>query len=521
MRKKLLKKLTLLGIAASGGLSTLGASAQTSGIPIFSNSEVSVGLISERSAGAAGVSIANTLGSGACRLRLAGDISSDQRHALLAAGCQITDNGYVIVGASRAEDDFAMFDTKLTGQSAFVRFDLTHVSSDVRKVFIEIVGKQANSKILSSSDKPYVDVRIENLPTVIRTVTENGVVRTTTYFEGGKSFSLGIGADLNVGANGILTLKVSQISTDINGQTNKQTVGQLGYAHYLSNINAKLGSRFGTDGRIYLDFEKGISDGWSIAGSLYKDTKSATKHQGVALLLNYSFDGETPKFGLVPEQIKVQLNETIRQYSTTSPEAIRAVMGLGTMRTTSERLKLSETVTEVAICLPPTTTPPPPPPPPPPSPPPPPPPPPPTPVTVAPDDGVLKLGACAGIVNAANTIGRFACYVTDADGITASPACSFVETATSTPIATSTPTNSAINASTYRWYGNLRAATGKTIADYSMIITGVNKQKMSDGTFISTPFSQTLPLTGLPATDGSAPPKCTIPGGGNIEVVIS
>lgn len=61
-----------------------------------------------------------TLGDGDIRLRIAGDVSEEQLHALAAIGIKIK-NGYAIIGGSYARELIAEFNKKLTGNSTFAQ----------------------------------------------------------------------------------------------------------------------------------------------------------------------------------------------------------------------------------------------------------------------------------------------------------------------------------------------------------------------------------------------------------------
>jgi hypothetical protein len=279
-------------------------------------------------------------------IRFAADSAGKSEHLLGALGISVNNQGYLVVGGSSGKEPISGFDTKINGSSAFLRLDLTNLTPVMRKVFVEVINKKADGKTLSVADAPFTTVSTQDLGSVIRTTTVNGVVRTTISFSGGNSNSVSLGGEANVGNDGVLTIKLYHVRNDKGGDTSSKTHAWAGYKHYYPQHNANSSIGADTAGRLTVQAEKAIDGtglGINLAG--FKNTKGA-KDYGVLFGLNYTFGGNTPNVGKRPDSNSMQLAETLKSFSTVSEHAVRNIEGLGKIVKTVETIS-SEKVNDV------------------------------------------------------------------------------------------------------------------------------------------------------------------------------
>jgi Bacterial Ig-like domain (group 2) len=337
-------------LAAAGGLSISGfAFAQTNAatslpvsVPLGSLAEMGV-LNSTYGTGVSGA--ASFMGDN-FGIRLAADSAGKSDHVLGALGIAVNNQGYLVVGGSSGKEPLSGFDTQVKGSSAFVRLDLTNLTPVVRKLFIEVINKKADGKLLSVTDAPFTTVSTQDLGSVIRTITVNGVVRTTISFSGGSSNSVSLGGEANVGSDGLVIIKLVQVRDDKGGETSSKTHAWAGYKQYFPQYNASASVGADTAGRLAISTEKGFEGtglGINLAG--FKNTKGA-KDYGVLFGLNYAFGGNTQNLGKRPDSNSMQLAETLKSFSTLSDHAVRNIEGLGKIVKTVETIS-SEKVNDV------------------------------------------------------------------------------------------------------------------------------------------------------------------------------
>ena len=294
-----------------------------------------------------GVSAAGSFMGDNFGIRLAADSAGKSDHLLGALGIAVNSQGYLVVGGSTGKEPLSGFDTTVNGSSAFLRLDLTNLTPVVRKVFLEVINKKADGKQLSVTDAPFTTVSTQDLGTVIRTTTVNGVVRTTISFSGGTSNSIGLGGEANVGSDGLLTIKLFHIRSDRGGDTSSKTHAWAGYKQYFPQHNATSSVGADTDGRLTIGAQKGFEGtglGLNLAG--FKNTKGA-KDYGVLFGVNYAFGGNTGNLGKRPDSNAGQLAETLKGFSTVSNHAVRNVEGLGKIVTQVETIS-TQKVNDVA-----------------------------------------------------------------------------------------------------------------------------------------------------------------------------
>lgn len=338
-------------LAAAGALNISGfALAQTNAatslpasVPLGSLAEMGV-LSSTYGTGfsAAGSFMGDNFG-----IRLAADSAGKSDHVLGALGIAVNSQGYLIVGGSYGKEPLSGFDTQVKGSSAFVRLDLTNLTPAVRKLFIEVINKKADAKTLSVTDAPFTTVSTQDLGSVIRTTTTDGVLRTTFAFTGGSSNSIGLGGEANVGTDGLLTIKLFHVRDDKGGETSSKTHAWVSYKQYFPQHNASASVGADTAGRLAISTEKGFQGtglGISLAG--FKNTKGA-KDYGVHFGLNYAFGGDTKTVGNRPDSNAGQLAETLKSFSTVSEHAVRNIEGMGKIVKTVETIS-SQKINDVA-----------------------------------------------------------------------------------------------------------------------------------------------------------------------------
>jgi hypothetical protein len=152
---------------------------------------------------AAGVLFGDTL-----RVRLAGDVSSDQQHLLAAAGIGF-DKGYALIGLSQAREAVSGFDREtLKASGLLAEAAWSAPAASVLRAFVNARLDKASNRHLATTVTQDSAVTVQSLLRVIRsgdntrrrttTVTTTTVTTTTTdqSFQGGERRQLGAGLDL-------------------------------------------------------------------------------------------------------------------------------------------------------------------------------------------------------------------------------------------------------------------------------------------------------------------------------------
>jgi hypothetical protein len=120
------------------------------------------------------LSAAVTLGEGNFRLRLAGDVSKEQVHALAAVGVQFQ-NGYAMVGGSYARELMAEYDQKLSANSKFLEAGMANPVAGILRAFVKLNQKDAQDKHLDTRAATTQTVTVQDILTIFDTPT------ATTY----------------------------------------------------------------------------------------------------------------------------------------------------------------------------------------------------------------------------------------------------------------------------------------------------------------------------------------------------
>ena len=150
----------------------VGASIAPSNLAVPLGSHAQIGISNANNTSE--LSAAVTLGEGDIRMRLAGDISKEQQHALAAIGINYQ-NGYAIVGGSYARELMAEYDQKLTANSKFIEAGIANPVAGILRGFVKLNQKDAQDKHLDTHVVTTQSVTVQDILTVFDTPT------ATTY----------------------------------------------------------------------------------------------------------------------------------------------------------------------------------------------------------------------------------------------------------------------------------------------------------------------------------------------------
>ena len=87
------------------------------------------------------------------------------------------------------------------------------------------------------------------MPAILRRIQETTRTTTTREFRGGNSREILADAEILVGKDGYLTLRLGALKKDILGDTTSHIVGGVGYTHILSKEN-KISAFYDTMGNV-------------------------------------------------------------------------------------------------------------------------------------------------------------------------------------------------------------------------------------------------------------------------------
>ncbi len=287
-------------------------------VPINRNLEIGL----SQSTGETGGVAALTLGGETIGLRLVGDASNKSQHLGAAAGFAVGNVGYFVGGVSSGREPISYpgIDQKMKGNSAFARLDLSNLSPNIRKIYVDALSQRTSSKTLSVTDAAFTATSVQDLDTFTRTTTTNGVDRTTIDFFGGRRNRLGLGGELNVADNGIFTAKVFHSNTKVLDESSSTTTGLVGYKHYMPQYRAYAGLTVDTDGQLTISGEKSFDDSrFSMTLNGFKNTKNA-KNYGIYVGVRYALGDTSHNVGTRPDTSNAQLNETLMLNSIYNPK---------------------------------------------------------------------------------------------------------------------------------------------------------------------------------------------------------
>lgn len=332
------------------GLTVLAAStgvmAQTVGVAVPLGPQADVGVISQNGAGglAAGVTFGDVF-----RVRLAGDVTEEARHALAAVGLGF-DRGYVLIGASHAREALAGYaDKDLSGEGLFAEVALVNPVPGILRAYLNARREQAGSQHLSTTVVESTQVQVQELLQVFRsasatryrttqrTVTTVTTTTTRTDFMGGARNTLSFGVDTKLGENTRGTLALSHQRTAVPGVADaSRTQGSASLTQYFPSARTQATLGVGSKGRVALAGQWGFSGPWSLQGRAYADTRGDDRQRGVFLGLGYQWGGGYNP-GQAPDDVATQLDDRLRRM-TASSDGVRALGQLG---------RIAQTRTEV------------------------------------------------------------------------------------------------------------------------------------------------------------------------------
>lgn len=310
---------------------------------------------------AAGVLFGDTL-----RVRLAGDVSSDQQHLLAAAGMGF-DRGYALIGLSQAREAVIGFDRQtLKARGLFAETAWSAPAANVLRAFVNARLDKARSHHLSTTVTQDSAVTVQELLRVVRsgdstrrrttTVTTTTVTTTTTdlSFRGGERQRLGAGLDLLLRPTTVVHLGLNRQNLNLPGLPEQsQTQGTLGLTEYFpgARANASLGLAVGagSQGRLALAAQVALGQGpWLLDARLWADTRGENRQHGVYAGLVYQWGaGSIYNPGAVPQGARQQLDDRLRSMSTLS-DGVRGVQGLGQVVKTETRTQQEDTESSVS-----------------------------------------------------------------------------------------------------------------------------------------------------------------------------
>lgn len=334
---------------------------------------VDVGILKEKGGDAAlalGLVFGDTL-----RVRLAGDVSSQQQHLLAAAGIGF-DQGYALIGLSQAREAVTGFDRqKLKAQGLLAEAAWSVPAARVLRAFVNARLDKASDRHLATTVTQDTSVTVQELLDVIRsgntttyrttTLTTITVTTTTTdqSFRGGERQRLGAGLDLLLRPTTVGHLGLSHQRLSLPGQTGQstttsQTHGTLGLTEYFpeARANASLGLAVGSGSqrRLALAAQMALGNSpWLLNFYAWADTRGDNRQHGGYAGVAYQFGaggsaaGAAYNPGAVPQAARAQLDDRLRRMTTLS-DGVRGVEGLGQVVTTQSQTEQRTTEQRVS-----------------------------------------------------------------------------------------------------------------------------------------------------------------------------
>jgi len=328
-------KTALLGLTVLA--TSVGAMAQTVGVAVPLGPHADVGVIHQN--GAAGLAAGVTFGD-LIRVRLAGDVTEEARHALAAAGLGF-DRGYVLIGVSHAREAVAGYpDKDLSGEGLFAEVALVNPVPGILRAFLNARRDQAGNQHLSTTVSESTQVQVQELLQVFRsasatryrttqrTVTTVTTTTTQTDFIGGARNTWSMGVDTKLGENTRGSLAVLHQRTSVPGVAGvSQTQGSASLTQYLPSARAQATLGVGSKGRVALAGQWGFSGPWSLQGRTYADTRGDGRQRGVFVGLGYQWGGGYNP-GQAPDDVATHLDDRLRRMTANS-DGVRALRQLG------------------------------------------------------------------------------------------------------------------------------------------------------------------------------------------------
>lgn len=314
----------------------------------------------------AGVLFGDTL-----RVRLAGDVSSEQQHLLAAAGIGF-DSGYALIGLSQAREAVTGFDKqKLKAHGLFTEAAWSVPVARVLRAFVNARLDKASDRHLATTVAQDTAVTVQDLLQVIRsgnttryrtTTTTTTTVTTTTTdqtFRGGERQRLGTGLDLLLRPTTVGHLGLNHQRLSLPGLADQSsTQGTLGLTEYFpdARANASLGLAVGSNsqGRLALAAQAALGNSpWLLNLNAWADTRGDHRQHGVYAGVAYQWGlsggstGSAYNPGAVPQAARAQLDDRLRRMSTLS-DGVRGVQALGQVVKSESQTQQVSTETTVS-----------------------------------------------------------------------------------------------------------------------------------------------------------------------------
>lgn len=356
--------------ALLGGGGAVSASASLPFIPLSPSADI--GVFKEKggdTALSAGVLFGDTL-----RVRLAGDVSSEQQHLLAAAGIGF-DSGYALIGLSQAREAVTGFDRqKLKAQGLFTEAAWSVPAARLLRAFVNARLDKASDRNLATTVAQDTAVTVQDLLQVIRsgnttryrttttTTTTTTTVTTTTTdqtFRGGERQRLGTGLDLLLRPTTVGHLGLNHQRLSLPGLADQSsTQGTLGLTEYFpdARANASLGLAVGSgsQGRLALAAQAALGNSpWLLNLNAWADTRGDNRQHGAYPGVAYQWGlssgnaGSAYNPGTVPRAARAQLDDRLRRMSTLS-DGVRGVQALGKVVKTENRTQQVSAETAVS-----------------------------------------------------------------------------------------------------------------------------------------------------------------------------
>lgn len=350
-----------------GGGGALSAPVSLPFIPLSPSADV--GVFQEKggdTALSAGVLFGDTL-----RVRLAGDVSTEQQHLLAAAGIGF-DKGYALIGLSQAREAVTGFDKqKLKAQGLLAEAAWSVPAARVLRAFVNARLDKASDRHLATTVAQDTAVTVQDLLQVIRsgnttryrtTTTTTTTVTTTTTdqtFRGGERQRLGTGLDLLLRPTTVGHLGLNHQRLSLPGLADQSsTQGKLGLTEYFpgarANASVGLAVGSGSQGRLALAAQAALGNSpWLLNLNAWADTRGDHRQHGVYAGVAYQWGlsggnaGGAYNPGAVPQAARAQLDDRLRRMSTLS-DGVRGVQALGQVVTTESRTQQVSTETTVS-----------------------------------------------------------------------------------------------------------------------------------------------------------------------------
>lgn len=276
----------------------------------------------------AGVTGGTTLGD-TVRVRLAGDISEKQQHALAAAGIRV-DKGYALVGLSTAREAILGYDGQtLTANGLVLEGAWSSPAARVLKAYLTGRFDKAADKHLGRTSVQDTAVTVEDLVDTVRTITTITTTTTESTFRGGTRGRIAAGVDLSLRDTTVGHVQLNQQRLALSAlPASKSAQASVGLTEYFPRLKANASIGIASKGRVAVAGQKALSDEWLLNVSAYADTRGEHKQHGVYAGLSYQWGETAADPGVAPKSADQQLDARLSGMTTQS-DSVRGVQSIG------------------------------------------------------------------------------------------------------------------------------------------------------------------------------------------------